>query len=338
MGRLSLYWRMVVALSIIVAVSVTIVFLAVAMAGTIALLVFVFVNQYAEHLGESGRLPAVVTTIVETPLTSVVVLGTILFPVVYVRPVLGEISSFRKDLGADGDPARETHPAVDSVARRLAQQAGIPAPTVYVVEDDDPESYTFGTRSDGTIILSTKLVAVLSDDELEAVLAHELSHLLNRDSRMMGIALIPMLVADRLVLDRAPPIRERHAFTSIALGFLWLLLKAVVGVQKRCSMVGVATLSRGRELEADRAAATLTGQPSALASALTTLTDVHDKPAIDRRSWKRASQALNIVPPGRSMPGGFRSTATGRLFQTHPETETRVERLEAMVAEMETDG
>jgi heat shock protein HtpX len=323
-----------VALFVLVVVSVTITLFAIGLTGMTVLAMLSGLRLYLLD-SEGGGTIAGLEVLWQHPGPVVIGSGVVLFLVLYLGPVRQSIKSFRDDLGTGGSPADETHPEIAAMVKRLAQQANTQAPTVYVVEDEEPKSHALGSKADGTIIVSTRLVDALSEDELEAVLAHELSHLLNGDSRIMSLALIPVLVADRIGAD-PPEFSGWHPIGSVLLWLLWALVRAVVNVQKQCSMVGVGTLSRGRELAADRAAAKLTGEPSALASALATVTDTHEKPKRDKRSVKRASQALNIVSPSHSVPEEFRNRS--RLTRTHPDTETRIDRLEAMVTEMETNS
>lgn len=112
-------------------------------------------------------------------------------------------------------------------------------------------------------MLTRGLVRELTDAEIEAVLAHEISHLANGDGRLL----------------------------------VWAVVTAVTTVQLWLCLLGVALLPRGRELAADRGAAELTGSPSTVASALDTLDGGRGRPTEDLRGFKRSAGALDILPP-----------------------------------------
>lgn len=263
--------------------------------------------------------------------TVVAVSGVLLLPLLYLRPVRREIRRFREELGATGDPAARTHPAIAATARRLAQQANAPEPDVYVADRRRAESYAVGGRSHGTIVLTTGLVSQLSDDEVAAVIAHEISHLVNGDSRLMGVALAPMLVAEQIGSEDPPDLKW---VVRSPLGYLfsllaWAVLSVVTAAQRLTSQLGIAVLSREREFAADRGAAKLTGSPADLAGALGKLDDARRRPDEDKRTWARSASALDILPREGSVAGEG-------PFRTHPGTETRIERLERLAVEMET--
>ena len=100
-------------------------------------------------------------------------------------------------------------------------------------------------------------------------------------------------------------------------------------VQLWCCLGAIALFSRGRETAADRGAAELTGSPSSLASALETLAGGRGRPTEDLRAFKRSAGALDILPPADQ-------TDLPTAFRTHPSTAHRIDRLEALVPEIET--
>lgn len=129
---------------------------------------------------------------------------------------------------------------------------------------------------------------------------------------------------------------ERPSFTTgglpmpltyIAELALWAVVTAVTWVQARCCRLGIAFLTRGRELAADHCAAHLTGSPGALASALQRLDDERGRPSEDARTWTETAAALDVLP---------RESAEGRLSlsRTHPSTGERVRRLERLSEEL----
>lgn len=93
-------------------------------------------------------------------------------------------------------PIGHATPGVGATIRRLAHLADVPEPGVHRVETDRPEAVPVRTGEDALVVVSSGLIEVLSDGELEAVLAREVGHLANGDSRVTGAALAPVLVAD----------------------------------------------------------------------------------------------------------------------------------------------
>jgi heat shock protein HtpX len=263
--------------------------------------------------------------------------GLLSLPLVYYRPVRSEIRTLRAELTDTGTLAADRHPEVAGMVRRLAQQATIATPDVYIVNRRRPESYALGGRSDGTIVITRGVVRALSDRELQAVLAHEIAHLANGDSRILNLALVPMLVAERVGSDDRPQVGKRVGsvvvfnFPVVYLAHLasWALVTAITWVQSQGVRFGVAFLSRGREFAADRTAARLTGSPSALASALRKLDDERGSPGEDMRSLKRSASALDILP--------YEADHSWGPFRTHPGTEERIERLRRLATELETE-
>ncbi|SEP99643.1 M48 family metallopeptidase [Natrinema salaciae] len=333
--RVSLVLRMLAALAVLTPVSIGIGatgVLAGGFLGWLALLVILYVLETL-LLPVPGDSYGLLEWALTNPVPVVVGAGCLLLPVLYVRPVRDEIRAFRTELGKAGAPASETHPEIATMARRLAQQAAIPEPDVYVADRRRPESYAVGGRSNGTVIVTTGLVNRLSDAELAAVIAHELSHLVNGDSRIMSLVLAPMLLAEHVGSDGPPPRRLllHQPLAYLATFALWALLAATTAIQRLCCQLAIAVLSRGREFAADRGAAELTGSPSALASALETLDDGRDRPSEDKRTWARSASALDLLPRERAV--GSRG-----WFRTHPHTDERIDRLERLVATQVADA
>jgi heat shock protein HtpX len=236
-----------------------------------------------------------------------------------IGEVRREIGDLRENLLAETVLAEDAAPEVERTTHRLAQLADVPLPEVRVAETDRPESFTIGTGTNAVVVVSRGLIGTLDEAELEAVLAHEVSHLANQDSRIMGAALAPVLAADDWI-DENP--------NDYDVGdWLW---NRFFGGLKWFGQLGVAVFSRGRELSADTAAASLTGSPSALASALQRLDEERRTPKADLREWEDSVTAIDILPPSE------REGATGP-FRTHPSTEARIERLQRLAADAERE-
>ena len=208
-----------------------------------------------------------------------------------------------------------TRPEVAATVRRLAQQADVPPPAVHITDSGRPESVTFGSGEDAVVLVSAGLVEALPEAELEAVLAHEVAHLANGDSRVMGAALGPVLAADDWIDDNPNGLGD----------YFWNWL---FGLLKTYGQFGVALLSRGRERAADAAAAELMGSPAALAAALERLTEARRRPKADLREWERSVAVMDILPPEEP------DVSTGP-FRTHPPTAERVEHLSSLTEPVE---
>jgi heat shock protein HtpX len=322
--------RMVVAFAVLAVVSAVVLGTAVLVAGFLGWLAILVAVGLVEGtvLTAFGGGPNLVFDVFADPLPVIAVVGLLALPVLYLGPVREQTGRFRTELRTAGTPAAERHPELADTARKLAQQAGVPEPEVRITNRSRPESYAISGASGGTIVLSRGVVRSLDDEQLTAVLAHEISHLANGDSRLMDIAVVPMLVADRVGSER-PPDWIKHGLLLVGVYLahltLWAVLRVVTTVQYVGCRLGVTVFSRGREFAADRSAATLTGSPAALASALRTLDEERGTPRADARELSEAASALDILP---------QSDAAASLLRTHPDTETRIERLRALEAEL----
>lgn len=213
---------------------------------------------------------------------------------------------------------------------RLANQAGAPAPTVRVGRERVPVAATAGFRPEtSTIAVSSGLCDALSDRELEAVLAHELAHVVNRDAAVLTALSLPVAKADSLD-ERVSETLENDDSSLRPLHHPGIVLVAMV--VSGFSRWAVVLVARYREYVADRGAVALTGDPAALASALETLDrDVTRRPSSDLRTH-RSTAAFSIVPPPWEEHRFFDRTrrfVARRIFGTHPPTEKRIERLRA---------
>ncbi len=216
----------------------------------------------------------------------------------------------------------EQQPRLHGVVDRLCATADMPKPRVAVSDMDLPNAFATGRNADHAVIcVTTGLMRRLETEELEGVLAHELSHVAHRDVAVITIASFLGVIAGLIV---------RFAFYSQLFGGRQrdqntaLMLLVVMGVSAlvyAISFLLIRALSRYRELAADRAAAMLTGKPSALASALTKVSgDIARIPTRDLRT----AQAFNAFFFTPALGPG---TALANLFSTHPTLERRLEAL-----------
>ena len=222
---------------------------------------------------------------------------------------------------------REDLPELHATLSRLCRQADLPTPDIGVVPGDDLNAFTVGSGSNTVVCVTKGLWETLPPAEREAVLAHELAHVKNRDSLVMTVIAFPLTVALFLLVVSGSALESTadtgfHGF-AIGLGALSFALPLLL-----VSYPLVHLLSHYREYAADRGAVAITGQPSALASALRRIDGAShaERPTRDLRSLAPVS-AFCIVPPrGAALsPGGL-----------HPSTERRIARLRELEREIET--
>jgi heat shock protein HtpX len=201
---------------------------------------------------------------------------------------------------------------------RLCAIADMPRPEVRLVNQRQPNSWVVQYRaSSPRLYLTTALVALLSADELNAVIAHELSHIANRDALVMSVVGMPSAIMRRS--------------TAGGLGAMFVVLIGTI------SEVGTTTLSRYRELAADAGSAAITGHPSALASALMKVSDGLSRvPAKDLRE-AAALNSFNLVAVV-TPAGNRRHPIAKRVFATHPSLQSRLDALQAMERKQHQHG
>ena len=216
-------------------------------------------------------------------------------------------------------------PQLHGMVERLAAEAGLPMPAVYVIRTEQPNAFATGRDPhNAAVAVTTGLMRVLEPAELEGVIAHELAHIRNRDTLTMTVAAtvagaISML-AQWAMFFGASGGRDRNP-----LGVIGVILGVILA--PLAAMLIQMAISRTREYSADRMAAEISGQPLALASALAKISGMArriDMPTAERNP---ASAPLFIVNPlsGRRFDN---------LFATHPAAEKRIAALRAIAAEM----
>jgi heat shock protein HtpX len=210
---------------------------------------------------------------------------------------------------------REEAPRLYEIVEELAQRAGIPAPRVYIIPQDQPNAFATGRNPNHAAVAVTRgILKLLSEDELRGVIAHELAHIRNRDILISSVAATiagAITYLGYMLLwfggDDDSPLG--------LVGALALVLLAPIAA----SIIQLA-ISRQREYSADATGAEITGNPESLASALLRLEQGAE--AIPMQV-NQASEPLYIVKP-------FRGGGVAKLFSTHPPIEDRVRRLRQM--------
>jgi heat shock protein HtpX len=215
-------------------------------------------------------------------------------------------------------------PALHGLVRELAQRGGLPMPRVYVIPEDAPNAFATGRNPQHAAVAVTEgLLRMLDRDELAGVIAHELGHVKNRDTLVMTVAatiagavsMLANMAHWGMIFGGGRSSDDGEEGGHPAAGLLGVILAPIA------AMLIQMAISRSREFVADETGARLCGNPLALAGALLKL-----------QAWSRqvpmtagtpATAHLFIVNP-------FSGSGLVRLFSTHPSTEDRVARLQAM--------
>ena len=214
----------------------------------------------------------------------------------------------------------EQQPHLHGALDRLCAAANMPKPRVAVAQTDLPNAFATGRNPDHAVLcVTTGLLRRLEPEELEGVLAHELSHVAHRDVAVITIASFLGVVAGLAARFALYSGLGRRAGPQAALVFAAVMGAAVTVYS--ISFLLIRTLSRYRELAADRAAAQLTGRPSALASALVKVSgDIARIPSRDLRT----AQTFNAF---FFAPTLGRERSLSNLFATHPTLQQRLDAL-----------
>ena len=216
------------------------------------------------------------------------------------------------------DQAPELHAMIE----RLSVQANLPKPKVALVETQLPNAFAMGrSPKNATVCVTTGILQLLSPAELEGVLAHELTHVQNRDVVVMTLASFFATIAAYIVqfgfFFGGDDDSEEGGIGVLGLILVSLLVYAV-------SFVLLQALSRYREYAADRGSAIITGRPSALASALLKIAGASEQiPAQDLRSTQQLKAFYIYWPSARE------------LIASHPTTEKRIAALQRLEAQLQ---
>lgn len=209
-----------------------------------------------------------------------------------------------------------SHPQFYGMVARLAQRAGLPMPRVYIVEDANPNAFATGRNPENAAVAATTgLLAMLSHDEIEGVMAHELAHVKNRDTLVM--TMVATIAGAISMLANFGMIFRGDSRSAGIAGLLAVL------VAPFAAMLVQMAISRSREFGADAVGAQIAGNTRGLASALAKIAGPAAR--IPNRAAQRnpAAAQLYIAP-----------LSLGGLFSTHPPTEARIAALNELGHDM----
>jgi len=220
------------------------------------------------------------------------------------------------------EPLSTSH-IVNKMLQKLARRAGIPTPKAFILKQSSPNAFATGRNPEHASIAVTEgLMSLLTEDELYGVLAHEMSHVLHRDTLISTVsATMAGAISGIVNLFMWTNILGGHSDERRVNPFVSMLIMLLAPMA--ASLIQFA-ISRSREFEADAGSAKLTGSPSSLASALMKLERYAKDGYFSDAETHPSSAHLFIINPLR----GEKLTA---LFRTHPLTDERVRRLNAMV-------
>jgi heat shock protein HtpX len=237
----------------------------------------------------------------------------------------GDKLALRAMGGREVTPAEA--PELHAMIERLCIQADLPKPKVAVADNHMPNAFALGRGpKSATVCATTGIMELLSPAELEGVMAHELTHIGNRDVLVMTLAGFFATIAAYIVQFGFLFGGGHGDDDDNPSAMVLILVSLVVYV---VSFFLMQALSRYREFSADRGAAIITGRPSALASALMRISSGMARiPKQDLRASNELS-AFYFFPPGAK-------SAIGGLFATHPPMEKRIEALQRL--EMQLQG
>jgi heat shock protein HtpX len=217
-----------------------------------------------------------------------------------------------------------TAPEFVGLVRELAQRAGLPMPRVYLMNNPQPNAFATGRNPENAAVAATTgLLNMLSREEIAGVMAHELSHVKNRDTLIMTITAtiagaISMLAQFGLFFGGN---RDNNGGLGI-IGTLAMVILAPVA-----AMLVQMAISRTREYAADNMGARISGQPAWLASALAKIDNAARQIENVPAERNPATAPLFIINP-------LSGARMDNLFSTHPATENRIAALEQLAAEM----
>jgi heat shock protein HtpX len=222
--------------------------------------------------------------------------------------------------------SREEYPRLHEIVERLSTNNGLPKPKVAMVNSRVPNAFATGKSPKSSLVaVTTGLLDLLDDDELEAVLGHELTHVRSRDVLVLTLASIFSTVAWYLMQFGFYGGLQARNRNSAGSGVIVLVVAIVTWI---VSFLMIRAISRYREYSADRGGAIMTGKPDKLATALLKISGkIKVIPPNELKNVQKLN-AFFIVP-------ALSGDSIANLFSTHPPVEKRVQKLKEMKSGIE---
>lgn len=202
------------------------------------------------------------------------------------------------------------------IVEELAQKASLPMPKVYIMDSPQPNAFATGRNPEnGAVAVTTGITKILDRDELRGVIAHELSHIKNRDTLIMTIT-ATIAGALGMLANMAMFTGGRRNHPGGAFGAIAVMILAPIA-----AMLVQMAISRTREYAADKGGAEISGAPMALASALEKIQNGAQRVDNNTAEQNPATAHMFIINP-------LHTRSTDSLFSTHPNTENRIRALQ----------
>jgi heat shock protein HtpX len=226
--------------------------------------------------------------------------------------------------------AKEVSPAeapeLHAMIERLCVQADLPKPKIAVADTPMPNAFAMGrSQKNATVCATTGIMNLLSPAELEGVMAHELTHVINRDVVIMTVASFFASIAS-MITQFGFFFGGGYGSSDDDDGPSWMFVILISLVVYVVSFLLMQALSRYREFAADRGSAVITGRPSARAAALLKISGINERIPTEDLRVASQMQAFFISPVGHRVSG---------LFATHPPLEKRLAALERLEAQLQ---
>ena len=215
---------------------------------------------------------------------------------------------------------REQYPKLYGMVEKVALSNGLPMPKVAVMNTAVPNAFATGkSKRSSVVAVTTGIMDLLDDEELEGVIAHELAHIRHRDVLVLTLASLFSTVA--FFLMRYALFGSMYGRSREGGGMILVLI--VAGITWFVSFLIIRAISRYREFAADRGGAQMTGKPDRLASALLKINGSMKRMPQKQLQNVESMNAFFIIP-------ALSGDTLSRLFSTHPPVEERVKRLREM--------
>jgi heat shock protein HtpX len=220
----------------------------------------------------------------------------------------------------------DEYPELHRTVEKLCKEADLPRPKIAIMQSPVPNAFATGRSPKHAVVACTdSIMRLLNKDELEAVLAHELAHVKNRDILTMTmasfIAMIASMIMQSFFFSAMFGGRNREG------GGGWIIVWIVSIIIYAASTLLILALSRYREFAADRGSAYITKNPRALMSALSKISGRMEVVPVEAKAKVEGANAFFIIP-------ALSGNTVMELFSTHPPLEKRLANLEEVDAEM----